>query len=68
MAAEARAVSDTATCALQDALRSWLQGLNEDAIVYDGSWGGLVSSDGIADKAADFGNGWYNVSLRALSL
>lgn len=31
-----------------------------DSLLYDASLGGLVSSDGIADFNADFGNGRYN--------
>ena len=46
--------------ALAAALGPWLEGTNADALVYDGTWGGLVSSDGLADPGADFGNGFYN--------
>jgi hypothetical protein len=45
---------------LEDALTPWLDGLNRDAFVYDNTWGGIISSAGKEDQAADFGNGWYN--------
>ena len=32
-----------------------------DAFVYDLEYGGVVTSDGVKDKMADFGNGMYNV-------
>ena len=31
-----------------------------DALVFDGTFGGLVSTDGVLDSEADFGNGLYN--------
>ena len=46
------------TSALRSALEERLGGENEDALLYDATWGGLVSSDGISDQGADFGNGW----------
>jgi hypothetical protein len=37
----------------------WLDGSNADPLLFDATWGGIVSADGIADPNADFGNGWY---------
>ncbi|KAJ2722916.1 hypothetical protein GGI07_002992 [Coemansia sp. Benny D115] len=33
---------------------------NEDPLVYDSTWGGIVTKKGIADPGADFGQGRYN--------
>jgi endo-1,3(4)-beta-glucanase len=41
-------------------LAPWLGGRNTNALVYDTTWGGLVTSRGIADQGADFGQGYYN--------
>ncbi|KAJ9067540.1 hypothetical protein DSO57_1038182 [Entomophthora muscae] len=41
-------------------IEPWLRGGNEDALVYDQTWGGLVSCDGLSDPGADFGNGRYS--------
>lgn len=41
-------------------LDPWLNGRNADALVYDPTWGGLVTSRGLADQGADFGQGYYN--------
>eukprot|EP00592_Proboscia_alata_P006324 CAMPEP_0194360410 /NCGR_PEP_ID=MMETSP0174-20130528/7739_1 /TAXON_ID=216777 /ORGANISM="Proboscia alata, Strain PI-D3" /LENGTH=1027 /DNA_ID=CAMNT_0039131881 /DNA_START=310 /DNA_END=3393 /DNA_ORIENTATION=+ len=32
----------------------------DDFLLYDANFGGLVSQNGILDRMADFGNGWYN--------
>ncbi|KAJ9059935.1 hypothetical protein DSO57_1036371 [Entomophthora muscae] len=41
-------------------LEPWLSGSNEDSFLYDTTWGGIVTKDGMDDSGADFGNGWYN--------
>jgi len=41
-------------------LEEWLTGGGKDPLVYDPTYGGIVSSMGLADRAADFGGGWYN--------
>ncbi len=41
-------------------LESWLDGTNDDPLLYDQTWGGLVSTAGTEDPAADFGMGYYN--------
>ena len=46
--------------AVEEALGPWFEGTNDDALVYDKTWGGIISSDGIKGAMADFGNGWYN--------
>ena len=28
--------------------------------MYDKTWGGIVTKDGLNDQNADFGNAWYN--------
>ena len=38
----------------------WLTGANSDALVYDQTYGGIVSTNGLADQGADFGQAYYN--------
>lgn len=45
---------------LKRILGQWLNGSNSNPLVYDSSWGGIVSTNGMRDSGADFGNGWYN--------
>lgn len=45
---------------LKQAIDPWLSGTNRDALVYDAVWGGLISTDGMDDPMADYGNGMYN--------
>lgn len=63
LVAEAVGARDLALVAQQkvkDALEPWLEGSTENALLYDRTYGGVVTSDGLADKESDFGNGWYN--------
>lgn len=32
----------------------------QDLLVYDKTWGGVVTKNGLNDQNADFGNAWYN--------
>jgi endo-1,3(4)-beta-glucanase len=43
-------------------LEKWLTGKdwNGDSLVYDKTWGGVVTSKGLPDSGADYGNGYYN--------
>ena len=41
-------------------LEPWLAGTNADALLYDTTYGGIVSTKGIANENGDFGNGYYN--------
>jgi endo-1,3(4)-beta-glucanase len=54
------ASSQAAVGTLRSLLQPWLTGANADPLVYDSTWGGLVTSDGLKDAQADFGNAWYN--------
>ncbi|KAJ1915184.1 hypothetical protein H4219_004455 [Mycoemilia scoparia] len=45
---------------LKSLIQPWIEGKNEDPLVYDQSWGGIISAKGKEDSGADFGNGWYN--------
>lgn len=36
----------------------WLRGDNRDLLIYDKTWGGVVTYDGLNDVNADFGNAW----------
>jgi endo-1,3(4)-beta-glucanase len=41
-------------------LEAWLDGTNGDYLVYETTWGGVCSLNGLNDHNADFGNGMYN--------
>eukprot|EP00903_Cladosiphon_okamuranus_P005442 g5427.t1 len=41
-------------------LTPWMKNNNKDLLVYDKTWGGIVTKDGLNDQNADFGNAWYN--------
>lgn len=41
-------------------LEGWLGGTNNNNLLYDSTWGGLVSTCGLSDDQCDFGNGVYN--------
>ncbi|KAJ2746118.1 hypothetical protein GGI20_001603 [Coemansia sp. BCRC 34301] len=62
----AQEVGDTASATtLQNKLLAlmtpWLvTHTNSDTLVYDTTWGGIVSKAGLADPSADFGQGRYN--------
>lgn len=45
---------------IEDALEPWLDGTNPDKLVYDETFGGVVTSFGLRNKEADYGNGYYN--------
>ncbi|CAI5718704.1 unnamed protein product [Hyaloperonospora brassicae] len=47
---------------LEEWLTPWMLGQNSDHFVYDRSWGGLCSRNGLKGVfwMTDFGNGWYN--------
>jgi endo-1,3(4)-beta-glucanase len=46
--------------ALELAILPWLLGTQTDSFVYDKTYGGVVTSEGVQAKAVDFGSGWYN--------
>ena len=35
-------------------------GVNPDALLYDRSYGGVVTIDGMGNSQADYGSGWYS--------
>ena len=41
-------------------LEGWLGGTNANTLLFDQTWGGVVSSCGMHDQGCDFGNGMYN--------
>ncbi|CAM9323676.1 unnamed protein product [Ectocarpus sp. 4 AP-2014] len=41
-------------------LTPWMKNDNEDLLVYDKTWGGIVTKDGLNNQNADYGNAWYN--------
>jgi endo-1,3(4)-beta-glucanase len=51
---------DEAKFNLEAALDNFLNSRVSDSLVYDGNLGGLVTTDGLLNSEADFGNGRYN--------
>ncbi|CAM9532890.1 unnamed protein product, partial [Ascophyllum nodosum] len=51
---------DAALATLSAYLTPWMKNENQDILVYDKTWGGVVTRDGLNDENADFGNAWYN--------
>jgi endo-1,3(4)-beta-glucanase len=45
---------------LKTLLQNWFNGQTSDKIIYDHTWGGVTSSNGIKDSGADYGVGYYN--------
>ena len=41
-------------------LEAWFEGTGPDPLRYEPTWGGVVSKNGLADRNADFGGGWFN--------
>ena len=46
--------------AVETALSPWLQGLNPNALLYDKTYGGVITTNGLSDPFADYGSGWYS--------
>lgn len=63
-----RSVRDDILDQLQVWMTTWLTGSNSDPFVYDTTWGGICSKNGLNGIfwMTDFGNGWYNDHVRAL--
>ncbi len=58
-------LGETATAAtlrarLSPLVAAWLDGTNGNPFVYDTTWGGVVTTRGLADPGAEFGAGHYN--------
>lgn len=45
---------------MKDFVAPWLDGTNPDVLLYDQTYGGVVSNNGVKDPAQDFGQGYYN--------
>jgi len=61
----AEALGETASAdqlrgAIKSGLEQWFEGKNSDALRYDETYGGVVTSKGAGNPASDYGNGWYN--------
>ncbi|MFT7622296.1 MAG: endo-1,3(4)-beta-glucanase [Myxococcota bacterium] len=41
-------------------LSPWLMGNNQNRLVYDSTWGGVVVEDGLQNHTSHFGSGYYN--------
>jgi len=61
--AEALGQTDAANqlrSAIEQVLGPWIMGKGADSLVYDTTWGGIVTGDGITSSSNDYGNGVYN--------
>jgi endo-1,3(4)-beta-glucanase len=61
----AEALGETATAdslrqTIEGALSPWLDGTSPDSLVYDQTYGGIITSSGAMNSGNDFGNGIYN--------
>jgi len=54
------AAADAIRNKLRDRLEPWLAEAAPNRLVFDRSWGGLVSAEGITSPHAAFGQGYYN--------
>ena len=45
---------------LESSLGTWLQSLNADTLLYDKTYGGVITTNGLADPMSEYGTGWYN--------
>lgn len=52
--------ADAMRARLAPLVSAWLDGTNGNPLVYDDAWGGIVTSRGVGDPGADFGQGYYN--------
>mmetsp|Transcript_8074 Transcript_8074/g.28313 ORF Transcript_8074/g.28313 Transcript_8074/m.28313 type:complete len:370 (+) Transcript_8074:1711-2820(+) len=50
----------SAVAQMRSILELWLTAQNADPLVYDATYGGLVTEKGLYDHDADFGSGYYN--------
>lgn len=65
LASIADELNDTTTAAavrarLGPLTGAWLDGTNADPLVYDSTWGGIVTTGSLASPGAEFGAGHYN--------
>ena len=54
------ALAEQARDRVRPVMEGWLGGTNGDYLVYDQTWGGVLTLNGVNDEQADFGNGMYN--------
>jgi len=45
---------------MKNYLTPWLTSTNANSLNYDNTWGGVCTSEGLANRDADFGQGYYN--------
>lgn len=50
----------TARTKLKPSLIKWLDGTNTNKLLFDTTWGGIISTNGSTSTGGDFGNGIYN--------
>lgn len=55
-----QATADQLRAAIKESLSVWLDGGGNDALRFDETYGGVVTSKGANNPADDYGNGWYN--------
>lgn len=45
---------------VETSILPWLQGLNQNPLLYERTYGGVITTNGFNDPNSDFGNGYYN--------
>lgn len=45
---------------VETSILPWLQGLNQNPLLYERTYGGVITTNGLNDPNSDFGNGYYN--------
>ena len=53
---------------LYEKLTKFLDGNNRDNLLFDINFGGIISQDGLSNRQADFGNGWYVYMVKIVFL
>ena len=53
-------VRSQALSLVESTITPWIQGTNQDALLYDRIYGGVITQNGLNDPQADYGNGYYN--------
>ena len=54
------ATAATLRARLRPLVAAWLDGTNGNPFVYDTTWGGVVTTEGLANPSSEFGAGHYN--------
>jgi len=53
-------IANTVRMKMKRGLNIWFKELNENPLLYDQDWGGIVPTKGLGNKYRDYGAGYYN--------